>query len=120
MSIGPTRNHPLNLQNRFLLYENNYLRNVNNLLTEIDQKAAGKPTFAEPGKDQEPGKECAFNGGDCIPVFKPPIVDCAAYGGKCFRPEDVISFFLDGKYDGNILNSNCPPKTECFYQRNKE
>ena len=27
---------PLAFQNRFLLYENNYLRNVNNLLNEID------------------------------------------------------------------------------------
>ena len=35
----------LNIQNRFLLYENNYLRNINNLLNEIGQTK--RTTLAE-------------------------------------------------------------------------
>ena len=40
---------PLAFQNRFLLYENNYLRNVNNLMNETDENHVSKHVqFSEP------------------------------------------------------------------------
>ena len=40
--------HSLSIKNRFLLYENNYLRCINNLLSEIGQENHGHFQFAEP------------------------------------------------------------------------
>merc|ERR1712227_964977 len=40
--------HSLSIKNRFLLYENNYLRCINNLLSEIGQENHGNFQFAEP------------------------------------------------------------------------
>ena len=40
--------HSLSIKNRFLLYENNYLRCINNLLSEIGQENHGNFQFSEP------------------------------------------------------------------------
>ena len=42
-----TGQHSLGIKNRFLLYENNYLRCINNLLSEISEGQGGKSQFAE-------------------------------------------------------------------------
>ena len=44
----PSGQHSLSIKNRFLLYENNYLRSINNLLSEIGQENHGNFQFAEP------------------------------------------------------------------------
>ena len=40
--------HPISIKNRFLLYENNYLRCINNLLSEISQGHDENLQFSEP------------------------------------------------------------------------
>ena len=46
--------HSLSIKNRFLLYENNYLRCINNLISEIDQGNDKNLQFAEPEAADRP------------------------------------------------------------------
>ena len=64
--------HSLGIKNRFLLYENNYLRNVNNLLSEIREENHVKPQFAEPEGDHSADIRACQNmyAKNCGPDYK--------------------------------------------------
>ena len=83
----------LRIQNRNLIEENNYLRNVNSLLRDGDR--SGKAMFAEPGESRRVDT-CEFRGGRCIPDW-----------------EDI--FFDPRNWDlEKIPNAKCPNKHTCW------
>ena len=75
--------HSLIIQNRFLLYENNYLRCVNNLLDEIGEGKKGNLQFSEPDQGSAPD--------DLAVTVSQAILEC----GKQWDPETCKAVTLD-------------------------
>ena len=105
--------HSLSIKNRFLLYENNYLRCINNLLNEIGQENDKSFQFSEPigiepiepPIDPYESDICRLppESGDCMAAFRRWHYDINS--GECKK-------FIYGGCAGN--SNNFETKEECL------
>ena len=112
----PKGQHSLRIQNRFLLYENNYLRCVNNLISELGQGKKVEHQFAEPDQSQD---NQALRG-DLSEQIKKDKQDKADFIKKCEEvygktPDRVENEYLGCGYEfvkrkdnyGHVIGYNC-------------